>query len=202
MYFRIGQYNDAKNLIEAFHYSKLCPPLATIKVIGTFYKDNKLFEPAIAACVFSIPAAKWKEKVLELSRLVRNDTKIVLSKLISFTVKICKQKNVDLLVSYADATHDHHGGIYQASSWEYHGFRKPSMDGCVIDNKFVAGRTCNHRYGTRSPKKLSQILGIKVLPHYDAGKYLYWKALNGRGKQKAKRLNLSSLPYPKPNRQE
>lgn len=37
-----------------------------------------------------------------------------------------------------------------------------------------------------------------VEPHFDAGKYLYWRALSVAGKTSAKRLGLKSLPYPKP----
>jgi hypothetical protein len=35
--------------------------------------------------------------------------------------------------------------------------------------------------------------------HYDKGKYLYWKALNRKGKLLAKQLGLQSNPYPKPD---
>ncbi len=37
-----------------------------------------------------------------------------------------------------------------------------------------------------------------IEPHFDDGKYLYWRALSVAGKQSAKRLGLKSLPYPKP----
>lgn len=41
-------------------------------------------------------------------------------------------------------------------------------------------------------------MGIEAVPHFDSGKYLYWKALSKAGKRKADRLGLKALPYPKP----
>jgi hypothetical protein len=124
-----------------------------------------------------------------------------LTGLISATVRHIKRRfaiDVNLLVSFADTTHDHHGGIYQAASWNYHGQRAPSMDGVIINGTFIPGRTCNSVYGTRSPTLLSERLQTEVTPHYDQGKHLYWIPLRHAGKRQADRLNLNQLPYPKP----
>lgn len=45
-------------------------------------------------------------------------------------------------------------------------------------------------------KKISRNSIIE--PHFDDGKFLYWRALSVAGKQSAKRLGLKSLPYDKP----
>ena len=31
-----------------------------------------------------------------------------------------------------DATQEHHGGIYQACSWNYHTYREPGEDGLIM----------------------------------------------------------------------
>ena len=136
--------------------------------------------------------------------MVRNentDTKPVLTKLISQATKqLNREKKFNLLVSFADSTQGHHGGIYQACSWNFHTLRKSRLDGFIINGTFVAARTCNHRYNT-SGLKLVKILedkGMTCVPHYDNGKYLYWKALDKNGEDKAKRLNLTKSEYPKP----
>lgn len=158
------------------------------------------YGPAIAAVFFSIPPTRWAEPVIELSRLVRADRQIHLTGLISMSCRLLRSAGHDLIVSFADKTHGHHGGIYQASSWNYAGARDRQMDGLIVDGVFVPGRSCNAKFGTRSPERVSRILGREVAPHYDLGKHLYWRSLGPRGSQKAARLGLSSLPYPKPEK--
>ena len=200
-HFRTGEVEQAKALVMRFHYSRRWPQ--NVHAIGTWHEDGGLFGdsgPAMAACVFSTPPTRWSEEVLELSRLVRHDEcDWPLSGLISRTVKFVKGKGVaDLLVSFADMTQGHHGGIYQACSWNYTGTRRPRLDGVVVDGQFIPGRTANHKWGTQSPTRL-RALGVAAEAHYDEGKALYWKALNRSGRRKAVRLDLGSAPYPKPS---
>lgn len=190
---------DSDKLIENYHYSGYVP--SNIQFVANEIVDDEI----IATCFFSIPTTRWPEEVLELCRLVRKEDiepKPILTKLISQSVKELKrEKRFNLIVSFADSTHGHHGGVYQACSWNFHALRKPRLDGFIIDGKFVAARTCNHKWGT-SGIKLVEILsekGIACFPHYDKGKYLYWKALDKNGEKKAERLKLQKLPYPKPN---
>ena len=63
----------------------------------------------------------------------------------------------DIAISYADATQDHHGGIYQACSWNFHTYRKPKEDGLIIDGKFVPKRSVSSRYGTYRRDKLGEM---------------------------------------------
>lgn len=205
--FRVGDEEDAAHLVRKHHYSRRAA--AAVQVVGTWSAPGGLFgdrgEP-VAACVFSIPPTRWSEEVLELSRLVRAEGVPLppLSGLIAQTVRFVRQsRRGHLLVSFADATHSHHGGIYQAASWNYAGQRDRAMDGLVIDGTFHAGRSCNSRWGTRSPSRLREVLPHSAIDaHYDEGKHLYWKAVTKEGDRAAKRLELQSLSYPKPNRQQ
>lgn len=204
-HFRIGHLGAANALVRRHHYSGRPP--SNVQIVGTLHREGGLFGDygdAIAACFLSIPPTRWSEEVLELSRLVRTDYPIALTPLIAGVCKWAKREGYDLLVSFADKTHGHHGGIYQAASWAYDGARNKRMDGCIVDGFFVPGRSCNSKWGTRSPEKLRAKLMRDVQPHYDEGKHLYWRALNNKGKAKAARLGLKSLAYPKPeaNRQK
>lgn len=196
----VGRREDADELVRKFHYSGYIP--SNIQICVTLVRDDK----AIASVFYSIPSTRWSENVLELCRLVRDNTvspKPVLTSLISSSIKeIRRTTKFDLLVSFADSTHGHHGGIYQASSWNYHTLRKPSHDGFLIEGNFVPRRTCNHKWGTSSRTRLVEILskqGISCTPHFDTGKHLYWKYLDNNGKRKAERLGLCCLSYPKPS---
>ena len=202
-HFHIGRDAEARDLVEAFHYSGRWP--GNVQCVGTWHEPGGLFGdsgPIVAACVFSIPPTRWSESVLELSRLCRrDDVRPALSGLISATANWVKKKQAaDLLVSFADATQSHHGGIYQACSWDYDGKRDRCMDGLIVNGEFVAGRSANSRWGTRSPARLAERIGAhhEIIPHYDAGKYLYWRALTKEGRRRAARLGLNSIAYPKP----
>ena len=185
----------ATGLVVANHYTGRS--WRVVKYPFVWKRDG---EP-VAACLFGIPAARWKEDVLELVRLVKVPG--CDSPLSSFISSCCQEVRrageYDLLVSYADSTHSHHGGIYQACSWNFDRTKPPSNDGLIIDGKFVPGRYCNNLYGTRSRDKVAKLLpNSTVEKHWDLGKHLYWKALNKSGKRKASRLGLKSNPYPKP----
>lgn len=202
VHYHSDQRNDAKGLIEKHHYSGIMPQSAVI--IGTMHEDGGLFGdhgPAVAACVFGIPATSgWPEPVLELSRLVRlPNTKIALTGLISWTMNRCRVRGYDLAISYADPTQGHHGGIYQAASWFYAHQNDSACDGFMIDGEFVHRRSCNSRWGTSSLDKLQALLRKPITRHRDAGKHLYFKPLNRQGRAKAKRLGLAAQPYPKPD---
>lgn len=192
-----GRRKDSDTLVEKYHYSGYLP--SNIQYCETLLQN----ETAIASVFYSIPSTRWSENILELCRLVRDETvepKPSLTGLISNSLKTIKRdRKFDLIVSFADSTHGHHGGIYQAASWNFYILRKPSHDGFIIDGVFVPRRTCNHRWGTSSRTKLPEILGETCVPHFDKGKYLYWKALDNNGKRKAERLGLTISEYPKPN---
>ena len=202
--FSVGQLKQANQLVLRYHYSHRIP--SNIQQVLTWHEPGGLFGAsgeAIAAVYFTIPSARWSEDVWELSRLVRVDeSTIQLSRLIAKAIRFLKANRlIDLVVSFADATQGHHGGIYQACSWNYGGMRPPRMDGLLINGVFETGRACNHRYGTRSASRLKRLKpGWHVEEHWDKGKYLYWKAIWKSGFKKADRLGLELLSYPKPTK--
>lgn len=202
LHFRTNRKDDAFDLVKKYHYSHRIP--SNIQFIGTLHLDGGLFgnlgEP-VAAIIWTIPPTRWSEPVLELSRLVRKEgVRLPLSMLISLSLARLKARGNDLVVSFADTQQNHHGGIYQSCGWNYHGQRKSSMDGILINGKFVPGRNCNSVYGTRSPEKLKSLLPSQTIePHFDDGKHLYWKAIGKKGQAKAIRLKLENNPYPKPD---
>lgn len=189
-------------LVKQFHYSKRMPSniqhCYAVRNAGGLFGDNG--DP-LAGIIYAIPGAKWGEEVIELSRLVRRpEFPVPLTQLIAFSTGWLKRQGWALVVSFADRTHGHHGGIYQAAGWNYDGQRDRAMDGIIFDGVFKPGRTCNHVWGTRSPDKLRfRFPDASIEPHYDEGKHLYWKPLAIAGRTKAKRLGLKSIPYPKPN---
>lgn len=203
LHYHSGFSDEAESLVLEYHYSRRIP--SNVQEVFTAHEDGGLFGwrgRCVAACFFTIPAARWKEPLFELARLVRaEDVRVNLSHFVAWATKQMKHRKYDLLVSFADSTHGHHGGIYQACGWNFHGKRDRRMDGLVVNGQFLAGRSCNHDFGTQSPDKLRmEHPSWDVEPHFDDGKYLYWKALNKTGSEKANRLGLERNPYPKPEK--
>jgi hypothetical protein len=205
LHFHCGQVGDAEDLVLRFHYSGRT---TTPWFVGTAHEEGGLFGdfgPAIAAVVFSPPPAQWAEEVYELSRLVRRpDADVPLTWLISNAVRWIRRtkREADLLVSFADPAEGHHGGVYQAASWNYAYQSKRDSDGLFVNGVFVPGRTCNARYGTRSAIKLRREHPEWQIEYSRTeGKHLYWKAIRKSGHAKAQRLGLKRLPYPKPDQQ-
>lgn len=193
---------EIEPLVKKFHYSRRMPSniqrCYSLRLAGGLFGHTG---EVIAGVIFSIPPTRWSEEVLELSRLVRRpDCVWPLTKLIAEACFWLKKSDHHLAVSFADWTQRHHGGVYQAAGWNYAGMRERAMDGVLIDGVFKPGRSCNSTWGTRSPEKLALMLpGRVILPHYDEGKHLYWRALTVAGKTRARRLDLQSLAYPKPD---
>ncbi len=182
----------AHALVEQHHYSGRAVRGSSFAA-GAFQGEELQ-----GACFFSSPAARWPVVVLELCRLVKvPGSDFPLSGLVSYAVRQLRQQPKALLVSYADATQDHHGGIYQACSWNYHGLRSPRVDGFYLDGVFTPKRSCNTAYGTCGLPQLRELFA-SVVPHYDSGKHLYWKALNKRGERDAMAAKLHKCAYPKP----
>lgn len=201
-HFRVGHMDDATELVKAHHYSRRMA--GNVQYVCTWHEAGGLFGDfgvAVAACTFSIPPTRWAKPVLELSRLVRSpQCNRPLTAFLSLAMSMLKRRGESLVVSFADMTQSHHGGIYQAASWQFSDYREPRQDGLIVNGTFVPGRSCNSRWGTRSPSRLAERLqGQDIVPHYDEGKFLYWKALNAKGRRDAAELNLRNVPYPKPN---
>ena len=168
-YFHIGERQAARALVLKYHYSGRCHENPTL--VGSLHLGGGLYGDKgelVACCLFSQSNNNtWALKKVDLIELVRlcrkEEIQVPLSWLVSRTVKAIKQTNrFDIAISYADATQDHHGGIYQACSWNFHTYRKPKEDGLIIDGKFVPKRSVSSRYGTyRRDKSLSLCSGCK-----------------------------------------
>lgn len=191
LFFRVGNDDDAKAMVLKHHYSRRWP--ANVQFVGSLHLPGGLFGnrgECVAAVCFSIPPTRWSEPVLELSRLVRGDSRVPLSLLVGLSVRRLRNTEWDLLVSFADQTQNHKGGVYRACNWNYSGMREPQMDGVIVNGEFVPGRSANSAWGTRSPSRLLERHGIEAVPHFDHGKHLYWIATRESGNEKAKRLGL------------
>jgi hypothetical protein len=203
-FLHLDQTDEAAELVKKYHYSHRVP--SNVQVVATAHELGGLFGDlgrAVAACYVSIPGsghysiAGKQVETLELTRLVRrDDLQVNLTGLISWTLRwVWRLKKGDLVVSFADKQQGHHGGIYQAASWNYDGLREPNAEGVLLDGKhFVPMRTIiSHKQAKE------KFVGREVTVKRDQGKHCYWKALSRSGIIKAKLIGLESHPYPRPD---
>ena len=199
LHLRSDAKKEARSLVISHHYSHRWPNAPSFVV--TWHEDGGLFGDrgaAVAAVTFS-PAGGWKETTLELSRLVRvPGLDAPLTSLIGAAVRELRRQLMDsLVISYADPEAGHHGGIYQAASWKYAGTYGSNIPRWIIDGIELHQREVSDRWG--SIVGLKERLGDRLVQRVPEPKHLYWRPLNSRGRAKAERLGLKSLPYPKPD---
>jgi len=142
-----------------------------------------------------------KDNVLELTRLWIKDStpKNTESYVISLSVDWLRQndKDIKVLVSYADPSAGHLGKIYQATNWL---FQITTCNEDVLysmDEKqtWMHPRTVVAKYGSRDPDKLPKPYYVKNNPP----KYRYVYILTDKREKKKiiSSLNHEVLPYPK-----
>lgn len=190
-------HEAAKYACENWHYSKSTPVPPLIK-IGVW--ENDIF---VGVIIFSrgASASLYKPYNLnqtqgcELTRVALNKHKTPVSKIMSIAFKFLKKKspNLELIISFADPSEGHHGGIYQATNWIYTGKSASSFEyidiyGRKWHSRQVSEKGWNIQQGTkRKTAKPSQCK--KILKE---GKHRYLMPL--KNKERYKKL---SKPYPK-----
>ncbi len=190
-------------LVRDYHYSRRSAGL--VRHAFAWREPGGLFGETglpLAGLTYSQPVNRnFPSESTELSRLVRRDDfKGKLSELVCWSLRWLRANTeTPFVLSYADTTHGHHGGIYQASGFHYVGKTQSGHIGFnAADGSFVHGRICNSRFGTRSVEAVAQIKPDWV-PVYGEPKHLYIFPLRQKWPTIARRHGWQSLPYPKPN---
>ena len=190
-------------LVRDYHYSKRNAGLihhafAWRKPGGLFGETGEI----LAAITYSQPVNRnFPTDSRELSRLVRRDDfEGKLSELISYSLRWLRANTeTPFVLSYADTTQGHHGGIYQACGFVYVGAQTSGHIGYnAPDGSFIHGRICNSRFGTRSVEAIAKIKPDWV-PVYGQPKHLYIFPLRQKWATIARKRNWQSLSYPKPS---
>lgn len=178
--------------------------------IGVFMKNSSV----LVACVsFALPCSEnvrasvfgeeHKVHVTELARLaISSDVTLQASAFVPLCLKALEAHRARRglapiygVISYADSSQGHHGGLYQAMSWIYTGESRPSKPFYIdLDGKMIHPR----QDGKNISRQQALNKGWEVV---DASvKYRYVKLMGSpRAKKKHRQLlKLQALPYPKP----
>lgn len=192
-------WHEAKHAVMNWHYSKSMPSGNLIK-FGVWENGNFigaiLYGPG-ANHRLGNPYGLNKNQIHELVRIALTDHTTPVSQLVAETLRQIKQTKPEfrLIVSFADPTRNHHGGIYQASNWIYTG-QSSSINSpmFVINGKTMHGRSVSSVYGRKKLSWLQENIDPDVYKIYLPGKHRYLYPLD-----KAMRRQIQSFaqPYPR-----
>jgi len=173
-----------------------------LKLIGTVIYGN----PVGFRVVKSIADELTDIDVLELKRLWIEDGygKNIESYSISQSFKWLKKydKDVKVLISYADPDRLHLGGIYKATNWLYQGAGLNLMPNHSISlvkpYEWIHSRTVSATWGSHNVEKLKAGIGHTFWRRKEPEKhrYIYFIGNKKENKKYMKNLKYESKPYP------
>jgi hypothetical protein len=187
-------YKAAKYACENYHYSGCIPAVKNVR-FGV-WEDGDF----IGAVVYSRSANSKigsfagldQTEAVELTRVALAEHNAPVSQIVTYTMNMIQEKDsgIKLLISYADPSEGHHGGIYQAMNWVYVGTTEP---GSVLIDK--NGQKVHNRTVNRAKKKgfSTQEKHEKLTRKKTPGKHKYAFPLSECIKQKVQAV---SKPYP------
>jgi hypothetical protein len=123
-------HEAAKYAVLNWHYSK-CLPAGKLVKVGAWENDK-----FIGAVLFARgatpnlgkPYGLNQDACCELVRVALTRHIAPVSRIVALSIKFLKKSNprLRLVVSFADQSQGHHGGIYQAGNWIYTGSGQPA----------------------------------------------------------------------------
>lgn len=182
-----------------WHYSKAIPVGKLVKV-GVW--ENGIF---IGVVIYSHGANRYignpygltQNQAVELTRVALTKHHAPVSKILSLSLRFLKMScpGLRLVISYADADQDHHGGIYQATNWLYTGLLQPKgRTAFIIHGKKTHPRTVATHGVVQSISEVRKHLDPNATEFFSKGKHKYLMPLDNDMKMQVEPLR---KPYPK-----
>jgi hypothetical protein len=191
----------AEYACKNYHYSGKASGFA--QAAATFGVWEK--EKFIGSVIYSFgathnigkPFGLVRGEICELVRVALKQHETPVSRILAITLKMLHKssKRLRMIVSFADTSQGHHGGIYQACGWIYLG--KSSGDGYFrIRGKVIHSRSIHSKYGSGSQSIawLRANLDPKATPVKTGEKHKYVWCYD---EELRKKLSEIALPYPK-----
>lgn len=189
-------HEAAKYAVENWHYSKRMPKSKLAK-FGVW--EDKRFVGVVIFGVGATPeiAKPFGLKAIEVCELVRvalTKHKTQVSRIVSICLRKLRESmpGLRVVVSFADTSQGHHGGIYQAGNWVFAG---DSFDTYLKVNGVVQHRrTLGHMYGTSSLETIQRTIDKNAQKVKTLAKHKYLMPLDD---QMRKQIEPLRKPYPK-----
>lgn len=174
---------EAQRLVREFHYARGGSNTA-VYVHGLYHRATGLLcgiawwlPPTRVACE-SVNRDQW-QRVLSLTRMVMRPgtPKNACSFLLARSIKAIKRDGRFVsLVTYADESQGHTGGVYKAANWEYVGRTGPYPRWVDKDGRQVAPKATVNR-----TKAEMEALGYRKVGNFYKHKYVLHLHPKGKG---------------------
>jgi hypothetical protein len=188
-------HEAAKFACEKWHYSKTLPVGKLVK-IGA-WEDGKFIGVVLFAWgankSLGSPYGLEMIECCELVRIALTKHTTTVSKISALAIRFLKKQSpgVRLIVSFADPSAGHHGGIYQAGNWIYSGTCAATFEYRLSGDRLNKRAYTGNQFGKIGNKAKVPIGAVKVpVP----GKHRYLMPLDDA--MHAKIMPLAK-PYPK-----
>ena len=186
----------AKHSVMKWHYSQAMP---AGKLITYGVWDDHKFSGSI---IYGQGANNrlgqtYDLDIIEVCELVRVALKpkhtFLTSQVVAMSLTSLRQDNpgLRLVVSYADTSQNHHGGIYQAMNWIYTG--ESLAVSMMINGKRTHTRSVSAKYGTAKLDWIQKNVDPKAHLVKDLAKHKYLMPLD---KQMRRQVTKLAEPYP------
>jgi hypothetical protein len=186
----------AKYACEKWHYSG-CLPKGKLVKVGAWEKDTFVGVVIFARGAtpnLGKPYDLGQDECVELARIALTKHRSAVSHVAALAVKFLRKANpkLRLIVSFADQSQGHHGGIYQAGNWVYNGQSAPAkfylIRGQLTHPRSIGSRgLVQNIYGAR---KIDPNASVVDVP----GKHRYLMPLDAEMRERIAPL---AKPYPK-----
>jgi hypothetical protein len=192
-------HEAAKYAVETWHYSRVLPVPPLVKV-GAW--ENEKF---IGVVIFSRgatpslmnPFGLSQTEGCELTRVALTKHNAPVSRVVKLAIQFLKRNSPELrlIVSFADPSEGHHGGIYQAGNWIYNGQSAPSVEYIGPDGKRWHARMVKKQgWTTVQGKRRKTLTPDQCTPVEKPGKHRYLMPLDADMRERILPL---AKPYPK-----
>lgn len=192
-------HEAAKYAVENWHYSGVLPVPPLVKVGA--WEAGKF----IGVVIFSRgannnllkPFGLLQTQGCELTRVALTKHSVQVSRIMRLALKFLKRNapELQLVVSFADPSEGHHGGIYQAGNWVYTGRQPSTIEYIAPDGKQWHGRMVSKDGKKKVQGKYRKCWRTdQCTPIEKQGKHRYLYPLDEAMKRKIEPLR---KPYPK-----
>ena len=193
-------HEAAKYACENWHYSG-CLPAGKLVKVGA-WESGKFIGVVLfgrgATPNLGKPYDLGQDECVELVRIALTKHENAVSRIASLAMKFLHKANpkLRLIVSFADSSQGHHGGIYQAGNWVYNG-QGTAAKFYMIRGKLTHPRSIGAKglvqniHGARQIDRNATVVNVP-------GKHRYLMPLDSEMRERVLPL---SKPYPKRDKQ-
>jgi len=182
---------------QTWHYSE-CMPAGKLVKVGVWEAGRFIGVVLFGRGANNRMASAYglqQDQAAELTRVALTDHAAPVSRIVAVALRFLRKQSpgLRLVVSYADPSQGHHGGIYQAGGWTYSGPSQAQKE-LIINGVFTHKRSAHAKYGTASPEKIKEMSGATVEWAPLEWKHIYLMPLDDAMREQVRSL---SKPYPK-----